>query len=52
MNPDSKDGGSDDNTVTCPTCGKKVVIDEQKAQRDGFVLCPSGHKVELMQGLL
>jgi len=51
MTPDSKDGAND-NTVECPTCGKKVVIDEQKAQRDGFVLCPNGHKVELMQGLM
>jgi DNA-directed RNA polymerase subunit RPC12/RpoP len=46
------DAGSDENFVTCPTCGKKAKIDEQKAQKDGYVLCPSGHKIELMQGLM
>lgn len=52
MSEPKQGSGADENFVTCPTCGKKATIDEQKAQKDGYVLCPNGHKIELMQGLL
>lgn len=47
--------GQDENSVTCPTCGAKTLIDEKaekQAQEHGYVLCPKGHKIEMMSGLM
>jgi hypothetical protein len=43
---------NDENVVECPVCGEKTRVDEEEAKKKGYVLCPKGHKVELMHGLM
>jgi phage FluMu protein Com len=39
---------ADDVKVRCPKCNAEVRVDA-KAQAAMFVMCPNGHKVELMK---
>jgi len=42
----------DENVVECPVCGSKTPVDEEQAKKNGYVLCPKGHKVEVMGALM
>jgi hypothetical protein len=41
-----------DNVVRCPECGAQVPVDEAQASAKGYVVCPKGHAIALMQSLL